>query len=481
MAIRNFISGDAQIPQVADPLQQFAKVQGARNLLQQGQQNEQQLALGEQHLQTAKAAAEKAARVERDQQAFSQAYLEAKGNPVETIKLASTRGVHPDIIQGFEKHVAEIADKHAQSEAHLLPIKKQKIEQAQGLLMQVGQMPPEQLTQNWPMLYQKALELDPSAKEFLSPMQPPNAQQLAFLNAAVATQGHEIAMAQQKRLDAEEARKVAGESRTAQQFAVEQPVRAAVAGATLADPKLLAPAQRSQADIAETNAKATAAYRAETLGQRRERLAMERQRMSGGAGMSDNAIQKIKENPDLFYTLTPTDRRKMLDSGALKDTDLGKPLSEKGVQTFSDMETGINMINETVSQIRQGENNMGPFAGFLTSNNPWASDAGKRLKSQIELTRQVVGSAWERGVLRKEDEIKYKAILADINNTPSSAIAKLENVRNGLDQNLKTWEKNQRSAGRSVPPRNPAGEGGGQPSDGGKPVVKWNREKGVRE
>ena len=268
MAIRNYI-GEWNVPQAADPLQQFTKAQQVRNLIQQGRQESQQIEINDQRLVQQRTAAEKAKRIEDDTRKFGEVYLSAKGNPDETIRMASEAGIDPGIIQGFQKHNADLVEKQAQTAAHELPAKKMRLEQAQGMLMQVESMPPEALVQSWPMLYQKALTLDPDAAKYLSPMQPPSPAQFAMLNAAVSTQGYQIAKAEEIRKNADDARKAAVEGRAAQQFAVEQPVRAAVAGATLADPAKLTPAQRSTVNVAEANTTAANTRHAQTLGEQR--------------------------------------------------------------------------------------------------------------------------------------------------------------------------------------------------------------------
>jgi hypothetical protein len=196
-------------------------------------------------------------------------------------------------------------------------------------------------------------------------------------------------------------------------------------------------------------------------------------RISVSAGGGANApadnplVDAIAADPNRYFDLTATDKRKVLPALNARGISVGKPLTEKGIQTFSDMESGINSIGETIRAIRDGQNNVGPFAGWLTQKNPWASEGGKRLESQIALTRQLVGKALEGGVLRKEDESKYQAILGDIRNTPGAAVEKLGNVQRELESKLTTWEKNQRSAGRSVPKRDTATGGGGPKAEGG--------------
>ena len=56
----------------------------------------------------------------------------------------------------------------------------------------------------------------------------------------------------------------------------------------------------------------------------------------------------------------------------------------------------------------------------------------ERLKAEIDHVRQRVGKALEGGVLRKEDEIKYRVILATLGNDPDVALYKMSNMIIGL-------------------------------------------------
>ena len=64
--------------------------------------------------------------------------------------------------------------------------------------------------------------------------------------------------------------------------------------------------------------------------------------------------------------------------------------------------------------------------------------------------RQTVGKALEGGVLRKEDEEKYKKILATLADTPETAIYKIESLISALGRDVSIYKANQLSAGRFV-------------------------------
>jgi hypothetical protein len=60
-------------------------------------------------------------------------------------------------------------------------------------------------------------------------------------------------------------------------------------------------------------------------------------------------------------------------------------------------------------------------------------------------------------VLRKEDEEKYKRILATLHDTPATAIAKVDSLLTTIDRDIKVFENEQRRGGRNVPAEKPAG------------------------
>ena len=62
---------------------------------------------------------------------------------------------------------------------------------------------------------------------------------------------------------------------------------------------------------------------------------------------------------------------------------------------------------------------------------------------------QDFGKALEGGVLRKEDEEKYKKILATITDTPTTALYKLDQLQNSLQKSIDDYQALQTGAGKS--------------------------------
>src|SRR5207237_10197195 len=87
--------------------------------------------------------------------------------------------------------------------------------------------------------------------------------------------------------------------------------------------------------------------------------------------------------------------------------------------------------------------------------NPY-SDA-RKAQAKIDLVKQRVGKALEGGVLRKEDEDKYKKILATLNDEPSTAISKVDNIIATLERDIEIFVDEQKAAGGRVSTPTPKG------------------------
>ena len=99
----------------------------------------------------------------------------------------------------------------------------------------------------------------------------------------------------------------------------------------------------------------------------------------------------------------------------------------------------------------------------------------KKLQAEIDLARQTIGKALEGGVLRKEDEEKYRNILATITDQPEVALAKLDQLNTMLQRDQSRYRERLGASGRQLPetpgeakPRAPAVPPGVQSLLGGE-------------
>lgn len=171
--------------------------------------------------------------------------------------------------------------------------------------------------------------------------------------------------------------------------------------------------------------------------------------VAAGAGLSDTAAAVI-DNPNLFKGYTPTEKAKViasLRSNGRSDVANrlgGKQLSEKSVDHISSADHAMAILDDLAGSFKAAEKYVGPIAG-LQAVNPY-SDANK-LQAEVDRVRQNVGKLLEGGVLRKEDEIKYTKILATLNDTPSTAAAKIAGIKDDIRQKSSAYKGNLRKSG----------------------------------
>lgn len=196
----------------------------------------------------------------------------------------------------------------------------------------------------------------------------------------------------------------------------------------------------------------TAAHQAVIESQGAQRITLARQRLAKGTGTEqdrESLMQAVINNPGLWDQITPTERGKI--AGELNTrgfTGFGKPLSDAAVKQISDSEAAIASLTDLREILKKNEQYIGPIAGFAAIN-PY-SDANKA-RADIDRVRQRVGKTLEGGVLRKEDEEKYKKILATLTDVPSTAIYKIDQLEKDIKRDIEIYKHQQRLAGRRVP------------------------------
>ena len=183
---------------------------------------------------------------------------------------------------------------------------------------------------------------------------------------------------------------------------------------------------------------------------------------------SDEAlVQTVIENPAAFNRLTPSAQTRIMPLLREKGfTQFGKPLTESAMGKMAESRSAIESLRDLRQTLKDNEQYIGPISGFQALN-PYSE--ARQAQAKIDLVKQRVGKALEGGVLRKEDEEKYKRILATLRDTPETAISKVDNLITTLERDMQLFENEQRRGGRNVPPRETekepekkAATGGGQ-------------------
>jgi len=183
---------------------------------------------------------------------------------------------------------------------------------------------------------------------------------------------------------------------------------------------------------------------------------------SGGGGVIPTNItpqptkissttQAIIDNPSLFNDLTPTNRGKViseLQSNGYDTSNLGlKGLSDTAIKEISQTQKALEDLIVLKNTINDNLEFIGPISGWQKLN-PWSK--ARQVQADVDRVKQTVGKALEGGVLRKEDEEKYKKILAQLTDTPDTAIYKIDQIITSLQKDVANYKSLQQSGGRSV-------------------------------
>jgi len=120
------------------------------------------------------------------------------------------------------------------------------------------------------------------------------------------------------------------------------------------------------------------------------------------------------------------------------------------VAKLADYDSATKMMDEVGGLLQEKEGLFGPIRGRVSTLSPWASNP-RAADAQLKTAAQIVGRAMEGGVLRKEDELKYREMLPKLTDTPELARQKIENVKNQLQTQRSTRSKQMREVGYDVP------------------------------
>jgi hypothetical protein len=172
---------------------------------------------------------------------------------------------------------------------------------------------------------------------------------------------------------------------------------------------------------------------------------------SGVEGEVSSMTQAVIENPSLFDDMTPTVRGKViaeLQANGYDTSNLGtKALSDTAIKDISQTQKALDDLDELKVLIEGQEELLGPIRG-IQRFNPYSP--AKKLQADVDRVRQTVGKTLEGGVLRKEDEDKYKKILATLADTPSTATYKINALIGSIQRDIENYKTLQQASGRSL-------------------------------
>jgi hypothetical protein len=178
---------------------------------------------------------------------------------------------------------------------------------------------------------------------------------------------------------------------------------------------------------------------------------------SGAKGRTDELADAVMANPELWDSLTPSGREKIAPILAERGfTQFGKAMPATAVKQIADSRSAVESLKDLREVLKKNEQYIGPIAG-LSAMNPYSE--ARKAQADIDRVRQRVGKALEGGVLRKEDEEKYKKILATLRDVPETAIYKIDQLIQDIERDIQTFMDAQRQSGRRTGEPTPAPTG----------------------
>jgi hypothetical protein len=187
----------------------------------------------------------------------------------------------------------------------------------------------------------------------------------------------------------------------------------------------------------------------------------------GGGNVTDPAVQyyaDLLRKGMISLANVPTNIRNAVVLAS--QGDINTRLSDTALKDIQQSQGAIANLQALRSTMEANLQYLGPVAG-VSALNPYSK--ARQVQAEIDRVKQQVGKALEGGVLRKEDEEKYKKILATINDTPETALAKIDNLITSIQRDVENYTSLQAATGRYVPP-----------SGGGSANVQTELEDDIR-
>ena len=148
----------------------------------------------------------------------------------------------------------------------------------------------------------------------------------------------------------------------------------------------------------------------------------------------DEASQRKEEQEKVYrdrnYNLEVSKFKHTLNKDS-QEGGVGKQLSAADTLKVQEGDNIPSILSDVKTTLEKNKGMFGPFSGRLASANPWDTDA-QTIDSQFRTASQTFGRYMEGGVLRKEDEDKYRKMFPQLSDTPDVAQNKLAIVNKML-------------------------------------------------
>jgi hypothetical protein len=112
---------------------------------------------------------------------------------------------------------------------------------------------------------------------------------------------------------------------------------------------------------------------------------------------------------------------------AMQEISGGKKLSAGDVAKFNEGNQIPIMLQDVDAVIKNNQDAFGPVAGRIAALNPY-NERAQTIDASMRTASQAFGRFMEGGVLRKEDEEKYRKMFPALSDTPELAANKLQIV-----------------------------------------------------
>lgn len=183
-------------------------------------------------------------------------------------------------------------------------------------------------------------------------------------------------------------------------------------------------------------------------------IALVRAAASGNRGAQqgandDTLVAAIMDHPEIMDQLSTTVKARIIPKlSGMGFDQFGKPMTSSEIGYIAEQKNAREGLAELLGEVKANKDKLGPAMGFL-GYIPYSDS--RALRARIDTIRQRVGKALEGGVLRKEDEAKYRQQLATLFDEPELAVAKIEGLLRDFDRDVQIRQQELRSAGRRVP------------------------------
>lgn len=164
---------------------------------------------------------------------------------------------------------------------------------------------------------------------------------------------------------------------------------------------------------------------------------------TGGTGYSkEDAMADIRRDPKNM------DKYMAMYEFANSGNEEQLSLSDGAIARTTDAQKAMQGLDELDAILENGYAG-GKIAGNLRKLNP-LDDTFNTQQASIDRIRQIVGKALEGGVLRKEDEEKYKKILPTMTDEPEVYRAKVEQLRTMIGADMQQYLELQQGYGKGA-------------------------------